>query len=314
MSIPCRKAFSATLLELARTDGDIIAVTSDARGSVTLTEFAKELPEQFVETGIAEQNAVAVAAGLARYGKRPFVASPAPFLSARSLEQVKIDVAYSRTNVKLIGVSGGVSYGPLGGSHHSLQDIAVMRAIQGLCVMLPCDARQTAWMTRELARYTGAVYLRMGRNPVPDVYGDGNAFTWGKANLLRTGNDVAIVATGEMVHKAVGAARLLAERGISARVLDMHTIKPMDCEAIYQAAKETRGIVTVEEHSVYGGLGGAVAEYCAQHCPAQMRILGLPDEALVSGTQEEIFAHYRLTPEGIAAETADLLKEGGSRE
>lgn len=293
--------FTQTLLELARDDKDILAVTSDASGSVTLEEFKKTLPEQFVECGIAEQNEVGISAGLASVGKKPFVCAPACFLSARSLEQVKVDVAYSDQNVKVIGISGGVSYGALGMSHHSLQDIAVMSAIPGITVILPCDRFQTREMTRTLAAHTGPVYVRMGREAVPDVYSDESApFEIGKANRLKEGGDGTLIACGEMVHPALAAAELLLERGVRVRVLDMHTLKPFDEQAVLDAARETGRIVTVEEHSVNGGLGALTASLVAQRHPAPMRILALPDEPLVTGTSREVFAHYNLTPEAIA--------------
>lgn len=299
-NIPCRKMFTNTLLELARKDSDIIAITSDARGSVTLGDFATQLPRQFVETGIAEQNEVSIAAGLATCGKKPFVCAPASFLSARSLEQIKIDVAYSNTNVKIIGVSGGVSYGPLGSSHHSLHDIAVMRAIPGICVILPCDIHQTRKMTMALADYVGPVYVRMGRSAVPDVYTKNDApFDIGRANTIMEGKDITIIGTGETVKIAFEAGILIKKKGIGARIIDMHTIKPLDKEVIIKAAKETGHVITVEEHSIYGGLGAAVSEQIVQSFPVSMRIIGIPDEPAITGTSSEIFKHYGLTADNI---------------
>lgn len=307
-NIPCRKMFTNTLLELARKDSDIIAITSDARGSVTLEDFATQLPRQFVETGIAEQNEVSIAAGLATCGKKPFVCAPASFLSARSLEQIKIDVAYSNTNVKIIGVSGGVSYGPLGSSHHSLHDIAVMRAIPGICVILPCDIHQTRKMTKALADYVGPVYVRMGRSAVPDVYTKNDApFDIGRANTIMEGKDITIIGTGETVKNAFEAGILLKKKGIGARIIDMHTIKPLDKEIIIKAAKETGRIITIEEHSIYGGLGGAVSEQIVQNCPISMRIIGIPDEPAITGTSPEIFKHYGLTADNIVDIAAKMI-------
>lgn len=297
---PCRKIFTDTILELAKSDRNIVVLTSDARGSVTLDKFAQELPEQFVEVGIAEQNLVGIAAGLATCGKKSFVCGPACFLSSRSLEQVKVDAAYTGTNVKIIGVSGGVSYGALGSSHHSLQDIAVMRAIPGISVVLPCDIYQTKKLTQALVEHKGPVYVRMGRNAVPEVYENENIdFKIGKANILLQGNDLTIIAAGETVRHALDAGLKLRSRGIKTRVIDMHTIKPLDVEAIIDAAKQTGRIITVEEHSIYGGLGAAVAEVVVQHCPVKMRILGIPDEPAVTGTSAEIFKHYGLTADNI---------------
>jgi transketolase len=307
-TIPCRRSFTNTLLELARTDKKIVAVATDSRGSVTLGDFAKELPGQFVEVGIAEQNAVGIAAGLALCGKRPFVCGPACFLSARSLEQVKLDAAYNGTNVKIIGVSGGVSYGPLGASHHSLQDIAVMRAIPGISVILPCDMRETAKLTRALCSSDGPVYVRMGRGPVPDVYENNDfPFKIGKANTLTNGDDVTIIGTGEMVFHSLAASKLLEKSGIHARIIDMHTLKPLDTETIIKAARETGAIVTVEEHNVNGGLGGAIAQTVAENCPVKMKVIAIPDENTITGSSGEVFDYYGITAEKICAAAKKLI-------
>jgi transketolase len=308
-TVPCRKMFTDTLLELARTDKKVVAVTSDARGSVTLDRFAQELPGQFVEVGIAEQNSVGIGAGLATCGKKPFVCGPASFLSARSLEQVKVDVAYTHTNVKIIGVSGGVSYGALGATHHSLQDIAVMRAIPGISVILPCDIHQTKKMTEALVEYEGPVYVRMGRNAVENVYDGQNVpFKLGVANILMEGKDITLIGTGETVWHVLEAGRLLKERGMEARVIDMHTVKPLDEAAILKAAGETRHIITVEEHSIHGGLGAAVAACLCQNIPVPMKILGIADEPTITGTSKEVFEYYGLTPENIAKEALKLME------
>jgi transketolase len=299
-NIPCRKMFTDTLLELAKNDSEIIAITSDARGSVTLEDFVFQLPEQFIETGIAEQNEVSIAAGLAACGKKPFVCAPASFLSTRSLEQIKLDVAYSNTNVKIIGVSGGVSYGPLGSSHHSLHDISAIRAIPGISIILPCDVHQTRKMTMTLVDYVGPVYVRMGRNIVPEVYSvNAVPFTLGKANTILEGKDLTIIGTGETVSIALETGILLRNKGINARVIDMHTIKPLDKEIIIKAAKETGHIITIEEHSIYGGLGAAVSEQVVQNFQVPMRIIGIPDEPAVTGSSDEVFRHYGLSVDNI---------------
>lgn len=306
--IPCRQAFTDKLLELAKKDRDIIAVTSDARGSVTLNKFAIELPDQFVEVGIAEQNAVGIGAGLALCGKKPFVCGPACFYAARSYEQVKVDVAYTRTNVKVIGVSGGISYGALGTTHHSLNDIAVMRTLPGMTVILPCDVAITKKMTEELANFEGPVYVRMGRAAVPDVYTDIEPkFTIGKANTLLDGNDITIIGTGETVYHCLQAGKELAKKGIRAKVLDMHTVKPLDIEAIEKASRETGRIVVVEEHHVNGGLGSAIAEWIIQNHMVPLNIVGFPDEYAVHGSSLELFKHYGLDTEGIYKTIKELL-------
>jgi transketolase len=299
-TIPCRKMFTDTLVELAKKDKDIIAVTSDARGSVTLDKFADELPEQFVELGIAEQNAVGVAAGLVSVGKKAFVCGPACFYVARSLEQVKVDVAYSANPVKILGVSGGVSYGALGFSHHSLHDIAVLRTFPGMQIVLPCDIYQTKKLVEALVDYPYPVYIRVGRNAVPNVYENENIdFKIGKANLLLDGDDLTIVGTGETVYHCLQAGKKLHEQGIKARVIDMHTLKPFDKDIIEKAARETGKIITVEEHSVSGGLGGTVAEIVAQKGNARLKILGIPDENAIHATSPEIFKYYGIDAEGI---------------
>lgn len=303
-----RVAFAETLLDMARQDPALFAVTTDSRGSVTLGDFAQALPEQFVECGIAEQNAVGIAAGLAGAGLHPFVCGPACFFSLRAAEQIKVDVAYAGANVKIIGISGGVSYGALGATHHATQDIALLRALPGLTVVLPADARQTAALTRALGVYEKPTYVRMGREPVPDVYAPDTSFALGQAVRLTDGGDAAIIACGEMVHPALEAAGTLASAGIAVRVLDMHTLKPLDTKAVLWAA-QAGAVVTVEEHSILGGLGAAVAEVLCQHRPTPMRILGLPDEALYTGTGAQVKAHYGLTAEGIAQAVRTLREE-----
>ena len=298
--IPCRKSFTDTLLELARTDKDIIAVTSDASGSATLTDFGKELPEQFVEVGIAEQNAVGVSAGLASAGMKVFIFGPACFYVARSLEQVKVDMAYSQMPVKICGVSGGLAYSQLGATHHSLHDIAVLRTFPGMEVYLPCDVRQTRKLVEKLVNRPKPAYIRVGRNAVPDVYeNDDFDFELGKANTLMEGNDLTIIGTGETVAHCLEAGRMLKEHGINARVLDMHSIKPFDREAVLKAARETGRIVTAEEHSIYGGLGAIVAEITAQECPVRMKILGVPDENVIHASPLTVFRHYGFDYQGI---------------
>lgn len=306
--IACRKQFTDTLLELARQDKDIIAVTTDARGSVTLGDFADALPEQFVECGIAEQDAVGISAGLAHSGKKVFCCGPACFYVARSLEQVKVDLAYSENPVTILGVSGGVAYGALGATHHSLHDIAVLRTFPGMTVCLPSDWRVTKKLVKMLVDYDKPCYVRVGRAAVPDVYADDNfQFLVGKAITVCEGTDLTIVATGETVYHAWQAALQLKEQGVQARVLDCSWLKPFDEEAICKAARETGCIVTVEEHSQYGGLGAMVCEVLSEH-PVPVRILGIPDENVVHGTNAEIFHHYGLDAEGIVKASLSFLK------
>ena len=297
----CRKSFTETLLKLAKDDDQIVAVTTDARGSVTLGDFAKELPKQFVECGIAEQNAVGIAAGLAHSGKKTFVCGPACFYVARSLEQVKVDLAYSQNPVKILGVSGGVAYGALGATHHSLHDIAALRCFPGMNICLPCDGRQTEKLVKFLVDFPEPCYVRVGRAAVPDVYEDDNfPFEIGKAVTLLEGNDLTIIGAGETVYHCLEAGKKLAEEGIHARVLDMSWIKPCDEEAIRKAAAETGKIITVEEHSKFGGLGAMVCEVISEK-PVPVHIIGIPDENVVHGTNKEIFHYYGMDAEGIVA-------------
>ena len=306
--IPCRKAFTETILKEAQANPDIFVVTSDARGSVTLDEYANLMPEQFVEVGIAEQNAVGVGAGLALAGKNVFVCGPACFYAARSLEQVKVDVAYSEANVKIIGVSGGVSYGALGTSHHSLHDVAVMRTFPGMHVYLPADRFQTEKLTQYLAHSSESAYVRVGRNAVPDVYTADDQFTFGKGKVLTEGTDVAIIATGETVYHTLQAGKELKKKGINAMVIDMHTLKPFDEELVLKAAALCGCIVTVEEHSIYGGLGAMVAEIVSENNPVKMKIIGIPDVNVINAKPLEIFEYYGLTARNICKQAELLLQ------
>lgn len=296
------------LMEAAKTDKNIVALCSDSRGSGSFTPFAQNYPEQFVETGIAEQNLVSIAAGLAKCGKKAYAVSPACFLSTRSYEQCKIDVAYSDTNVKLIGISGGVSYGALGMSHHSAQDIAALSAIPNMRVYIPSDAYQTEALTKALLKDEKPAYIRVGRNAVDPVYEEGNVpFEMDHATVVCDGSDVAIVACGEMVKPAKDAAKLLEQEDIYVRVLDMYCVKPLDREAVIETAKNVKAVVTVEEHAPFGGLGSMVAQVVGEHCPKKVVNLSLPDAPVITGTSKEVFDHYGLNAEGIAAKVREIL-------
>ena len=299
--IPNRKAICDVLLKEAETDKDIVVLCSDSRGSASLAPFAEAYPEQFVEMGIAEQDLVSVSAGLAHCGKKAFAASPACFLSTRSYEQCKIDVAYSNTNVKLIGISGGISYGALGMSHHSAQDIAAMSAIPNMRVYLPSDRFQTAKLIEALLKDEKPAYIRVGRNPVEDIYTEDNCpFEMDKATVLAEGTDAAIIACGEMVRPAYEAAKLLEKDGIHATVLDMYCVKPLDKEAIVKAASNAKVVVTAEEHAPFGGLGSMVSQVVGAECPRKVLNIALPDAPVVSGTSQEVFDYYGMNAEGIA--------------
>jgi len=292
---------------LAAQNPSLYMVCTDSRGSVTSGGFAEKYPKRFIEAGIAEQNAVGMAAGLASTGKNVFVAGPSCFLSARSYEQVKTDVAYNQFNVKIVGVSAGVSYGPLGGTHTTLHDFAGMRALPNIEVFVPSDHIVTAFITKYLARHEGPAYMRTGRGDVEAVYSEGENFDIHKAKFVCDGNDVTIIACGEMVYPAKMAARRLEEQGISTRVLDMFCLKPVDKEAIIKAARETKAIVTVEEHSIYGGLGEMVCGVVAQSHPVPVKIMGFPDEEYKIGSSAELFEHYGFTTDGITNEVRKLV-------
>jgi transketolase len=302
------ETFAATLLELARQDSDLLVVTSDSRGSAKLAPFAKAAPGQIVEVGIAEQNLVGVAAGLAAAGKNVFAVSPACFLTARSLEQIKNDLCYSDRPVTAVGISAGVSYGALGTTHHSLHDYAVLRAIHNITIVAPADNFETREAVRAAARSTKPLYLRFGKKRMPNLPRVKPGFELGKASLIREGNDLSFLACGETVAPTFEAADLLAAEGIQCRVLSWHTIKPLDQTTILNAATETGGVITVEEHSVNGGLGEACASLLLQAgIHARFKIVGFPDEHTVTGSQEEIFHHYGIDAPGLAATARRLL-------
>lgn len=308
-TITNRQVICETLLKAAETDADIVVLCSDSRGSASMGPFAKRYPEQFIEVGIAEQNLVSVAAGLAACGKKTFAVSPASFLSTRSYEQAKVDVAYSRTNVTLVGISGGISYGALGMTHHSCQDVAAFCALPDMRVYLPSDRFQTAKLFEALLKDDKPAYVRVSRSATEDIYGPDMSFELNRANVVSEGRDVMLIACGEMVPYAVEAAAILKEQGVEAGVLDMYCLKPLDESAVVRYAKKTRLLVTVEEHSEFGGLGSLVAQVTADKAPVRVKQIALPDEHLVSGSNKEVFAHYGMDGKGIAGKVRAALAE-----
>ena len=294
----CRDSFARTMVALAENDPRIVAVVSDSVGSSKLGDFGKRFPERLVNVGIAEQTAVAVGAGLANGGKVPFVSAASCFLTGRALEQIKADIAYSNVNVKLIGQSSGIAYGELGPTHHSIEDMAWLRLLTNLTIIVPSDPWETEEAVRASAALDGPVFVRISRMPVPAIERSDIRFTIGKAETLREGDDVAIIANGTMVHRALSAATGLVDDGIVARVINMSTVSPLDEDAIIAAA-ETGAIVTVEENNIRGGLGGAVAEVVATHRPVPMRIMGF-DGFQPTGSVEWLLDRAGLNAAGIA--------------
>lgn len=304
-----RQVICDTLREAAKEDKDITVLCSDSRGSASLNSFFTEYPEQAIEVGIAEQNLVSMAAGLASCGKKTFAVSPASFLSTRSYEQAKVDVAYSRTNVTLVGISGGVSYGALGMTHHSCQDIAAFAALPDMRVYLPSDRYQTAELMKSLLADKEPAYVRVSRSATEDIYDERMKFELNKANIIQEGKDVLIIACGEMTPYARKAAEILKEQNIEAGLIDMYCLKPYDQEAVLSRAADVKCVVTVEEHSIHGGLGSITAQVLAENCPKKMLQIALPDAHLVSGTNIEVFAHYEMDAKGIAKRTIKFLAE-----
>jgi transketolase len=304
----CRDAFAATLETLAAGDQTIVAVCNDSVGSSKLGGFKSKFPGRLVNVGIAEQNMVGVGAGLANGGRIPFVCGASCFLTGRALEQIKADISYSNANVKLIGISSGMAYGELGPTHHSIEDFAWTRVLPNLPVIAPCDRSETAAAVRWAASYAGPCFLRLSRVGVPDLLPEDHTFELGRANLLRDGTDVTLIANGTLTHRMVKAGEILAKQGVNARVLNMATVRPIDEKAIIAAARETGAIVTAEEHSIYGGLGSAVAEVVVENAPVPMKRLGVPGIYAPTGSAEFLLDEFGMAPSAIAEATLALIK------
>lgn len=307
----CRDAFENKLRELASQDQRIVAVVNDSVGSSKLNQFGQMYPVRLVNVGIAEQNMIGVGAGLANGGLIPFVCGASPFLTGRALEQIKADLAYSNTNVKLCGMSSGMAYGELGPTHHSIEDMAWLRAIANMTVIVPADPVETAQAVEVAASISGPMFIRISRLPVPIVHDPDYHFEIGKAALLRDGGDVTLIANGVLVSRALEAAEMLDKEGVQARVLNMSTIRPLDKEAVRAAATETGGIVTAEEHTVFGGLGSAVAEVVVTTHPVPMRILGVPGVFAPTGSASWLLEHFGLTAQGIFNAALELRGRKG---
>lgn len=309
-----QQVFADTLLALARENTTVMVVTSDSRGSGKLVAFGDELPAQIVEVGIAEQNLVGISAGLASTGKVVYAVSPACFLTARALEQIKNDVAYSDNRVNVIGISAGVSYGTLGTTHHSLHDYAVLRAINNIDIIAPADNFETRELVKASLTHPRPLYIRLGKKPMPHLHAPDASFEIGKAITIREGHDITLIANGETTPRAVMASNLLAEQGIDCRILSMHTIRPFDEEALIKASQETGGIITIEEHSLYGGLGELCASFLLEHgLYIPFKRMGIPDEYTVTGSQDEILDHYGMSPSGIVKVARQILTSREAR-
>ena len=306
--IATREAYGNALAELGE-KYDIVVLDADlAEATKTLT-FKKKFPDRFFDCGIAEGNMMGVAAGLAATGKTVFASSFAMFAVGRAFEQVRNSIAYPNLNVKIAATHAGVTVGEDGATHQAIEDIALMRAVPNMNIVCPADQYQTAWAVEEAIKIKGPVYIRLGRCDVPDIYNENSTFEFGKGNELREGNDVTIIATGIMVSKALEASEELAAKGINARVIDIHTIKPLDTEIVIKAAQETKGIVVAEEHNIIGGLGGAVAEAVSENSPTKVLRVGIEDEFGQSGKAAELLEEYGLTSENIIKKVQEILKD-----
>ncbi|NCF42048.1 MAG: transketolase family protein [Bacteroidetes bacterium] len=305
---PNLEVFAETLLNEAKKNPNIVVTTSDSRGSGKLVPYSQELPKQIIEVGIAEQNLVGVSAGLSAAGKKVFAVSPASFLTARSLEQIKADIAYSDHPVCLVGISAGISYGQLGSTHHSIHDYAVLRCINNISIVAPADNFETCETIKQAINFKSPLYIRFGKKPMLDISNDNKNFKIGEAKFVTKGEDVLLIATGETVQRAYLAAQLLKEKNIHATVISMHTIKPFDAETFLTESKKSKVIVSIEEHSIYGGLGEQCASLLAQNdIKTNFKILGVPDEYMINGTQSDVLDHYNMSPEKISETVISIL-------
>ena len=309
--IATRAAYGQALVELGAERPDLVVLDADLSGSTMTKDFARAYPDRFFNMGIAEANMMGVAAGLAACGKTAFASSFAMFAAGRAFEQVRNSIAYPRLNVKVVGSHGGLSVGEDGATHQCCEDLALMRAIPGMVVCCPCDGNEMRAAVRALADYRGPAYLRLGRSAVEDLTSGlpSYAFRLGEGVTLREGTDVTVIAVGLMVQEAMKAAETLAGEGVSVRVLDMHTVKPLDEALVLKAAKETGCIVTTEEHSIIGGLGSAVAEYLSGTCPVPVVRHGVEDVFGRSGKAGEVLAAYGLTAQGIVEKVRAALEQ-----
>ncbi len=303
------EVFAETLLNLAKKDKEIVVVTSDSRGSGKLTQFGKELPDQIIEVGIAEQNLVGICAGLSAVGKKVFGVSPSSFLTARSLEQIKNDIAYSNHPVTLVGISAGVSYGQLGSTHHSIHDLAVLRTINNISIVVPSDNFETRESIKEAVNYKSPLFIRFGKKPMLKIHNESDKFKIGKGVKIREGKDILFVTTGETAQRALLASKILDKKNISCLIINMHTIKPFDNDLFLDCLSKVKVLITAEEHSETGGLGEKCASIISQsRVKIPFKIIGFPDEYMVNGSQSDVLDYYNMSPEKLAKMAEDLLE------
>ena len=307
-SMELRAGFGMGLLEAGQRNPDVVALTADVCGSVKINDFAKAFPERFVQCGIAEANMVGIAAGMSLCGKVPFLGGFAEFVTGRVYDQIRQVVCYSNKNVKVCGSHAGISLGEDGATHQTMEDIALMKALPNMTVLVPCDYNQAKAATLAAAEHVGPVYLRLGRSKMPNFTEEGAKFEIGKAQLLNEGKDVTLFACGHLVWEALEAAKALEAEGISAEVINIHTIKPLDVEAIVASARKTRAVVTCEEHLFNGGMGDSVAQALALHCPTPMEYVAVDDKFGESGTPDEMLTNYGLRANNIVEKVHAVLK------
>jgi len=310
---PTRDGFGKGLLDLGKADKNVLVLSADLTDSTRAAWFKKEYPDRFIGFGVAEQDMFGAAAGFALSGKTPFACTFGVFASGRAWDQIRISIAYMNLNVKIGGTHGGISVGPDGATHQALEEITLMRMLPNMKIIVPCDAVEARKATIASAKDKGPVYIRLGRNAVPVVSDEKKPFKIGKADLLREGKDVSIFACGHMVYEALKAADMLRKQGIKARVINLHTPKPIDRDIIVKAAKETGAIVTVEEHTLYGGFGSAIAEVIVQKCPVIMKLLGVRDHFGESGEPDELYEHFGITASYIVKAAKQAVKEKRKR-
>ena len=303
------EVFAETLLDLAKKDKDIIVVTSDSRGSGKLTNFGKELPDQIIEVGIAEQNLVGICAGLSSTGKKVFGVSPSSFLTARSLEQIKNDIAYSNYPVTLVGISAGISYGQLGSTHHSIHDIAVLRTINNIDILVPADNFETRQSIINAVNYPKPLFIRFGKKPMLKIHNDDTSFKIGKGIKIRDGKDILFITTGETAQRALLASEILHKKNIYSSHINMHTLKPFDDDLLIESLSKVKAIISVEEHSESGGLGEKCASIISQqNIKIPFKIIGFPDEYMINGSQSDVLDHYNMSPEKLANIAENIIK------